>query len=220
MQITTSDEKSKLRKATRLKRKALTSEEQHQAASLMQQKLSRHEKVIPAKKIALYLTNDDELDPMPFIQWCWENGKQVYIPVLHPFCIGHILFLHFDHNTPMIRNKYGILEPKLDVTYICPMENLDIIFTPLVAFTESCNRLGMGGGFYDRTLANWFTQHMNSSIPPTETQTFPIQTPVNFYPIGIAHDCQQVDEIPTELWDIPLPEIITPTKIFINHNNF
>lgn len=219
MPLTTPDEKSKLRKATRLKRNSLTAEQQKQAAALMQHKLSQHEKVICAKHIALYLTNDDELDPMPFIQWCWKNNKQVYLPVLHPFSKGHILFLHFDKNTPMLKNKYGILEPKLNVKSICLIELLDIIFTPLVAFTQSGNRLGMGGGFYDRTLANWFAQNMHLNVQATRVQTSIPQTAVNFYPIGIAHDCQQVDEIPTELWDIPLPEIITPSKTYINKTN-
>jgi 5-formyltetrahydrofolate cyclo-ligase len=57
----------------------------------------------------------------------------------------------------------------------------------------------MGGGFYDRTLARWFDEYQtNKSTKP--------------YPIGLAHDCQFVSEVPCELWDIPLPEIITPKR--------
>jgi 5-formyltetrahydrofolate cyclo-ligase len=65
-----------------------------------------------------------------------------------------------------------------------------------VAFDETGARLGMGGGFYDRTLTHW--------------------QKINTYPIGIAHDCQRVESVPIESWDIPLPEIITPN----NHYNF
>lgn len=52
-------------------------------------------------------------------------------------------------------NKFGILEPKLNVRNVLPVSHLDLIFTPLVAFDKDGNRLGMGGGFYDRTLQNW-----------------------------------------------------------------
>jgi len=186
--------RSELRKTIRAKRQALTVKEQLDASQHLLQQLSNHKKVHCAQSIALYLANDGELDLMPFINWCWQQNKQVYLPVLHPFCSGHLLFLLFKKNTLMTANKYGINEPKLDVSKVCPVNQLDVLFTPLVAFDNTGARLGMGGGFYDRTLTNWQTHKV--------------------YPIGIAHDCQQVDKIPMELWDIPLPEIITPTTRF------
>ena len=145
-----------------------------------------------AKKVAIYLANDGELDAMPFIKWCWQQQKQVYVPVLHPFCAGHLLFLLFERHTVMVKNHYGINEPVLSVNNVCPLNQLDVLCTPLVAFDQSGARLGMGGGFYDRTLSNW--------------QQYPL------YPIGLAHDCQQVEHLPTESWDIPLPKIVTPSK--------
>ena len=52
----------------------------------------------------------------------------------------------------MLKNKFGIWEPKLNVQNVLPLKELDILFTPLVAFDKQGNRLGMGGGFYDRTF--------------------------------------------------------------------
>ena len=101
----------------------------------------------------------------------------------------------------MVKNKYGILEPKLDVRSIVSVTDIDIIFTPLVAFDEFGNRLGMGGGFYDRTLAAWYLEYQQNK------QAKPM-------PIGLAHDCQKVKAIPIENWDIPLPKIITPSTIY------
>lgn len=186
------DSRVELRKAIRVKRQELSKSEQQKASELILQRLSTHKKMLSAQKIALYLANDGELDPMLFIEWCWQQNKHVYLPVLHPFCSGHLLFLLFEKNSPMIKNHYGIKEPMLDVNKVCPLNQLDVLCTPLVAFDSSGARLGMGGGFYDRTLNNW-QQH-------------------KVYPIGLAHDCQQVAKISTEQWDIPLPEIITPTK--------
>ena len=88
----------------------------------------------------------------------------------------------------MLKNKFGIWEPKLNVQNVLPLDELDILFTPLVAFDKQGNRLGMGGGFYDRTLQNW----QNAS----------------FIPVGLAHQCQQVEQLPTEAWDVPLHRIL------------
>jgi 5-formyltetrahydrofolate cyclo-ligase len=186
------DTRSQLRKEVRQRRNALSVAQQHNAAIALTERLSSHVKIQQAKRIAIYLSSDGELSTADFIDWCWLNNKNVYLPVVHPFSQGNLLFLHYQQDTPLVNNIYGILEPKLDVTKVCPLAQLDIICTPLVAFDETGARLGMGGGFYDRSLAHW-------------QQT-------KLYPLGLAHDCQCVDKVPVENWDIPLPEIITPNK--------
>jgi len=194
-------------------RQQLSTRRQNQASALLVKRLISHSKVIKANNIALYLANDGELDTMPFIQWCWQQNKNIFLPVIHPFSQGQLLFLHYTKNTVMITNQYGIKEPKLDIRQLCLLSELDILFTPLVAFDHKGNRLGMGGGFYDRTLATWF-KNISSNIRFKKNQPQEVR-PLNsakLSPIGLAHDFQQVDNIPSEFWDIPLPEIITPTK--------
>ncbi|BFO11703.1 hypothetical protein GGER_42130 [Serratia rubidaea] len=121
-------------------------------------------------------------------------GKRLYLPVLHPFSPGNLLFLHYHAGSVLRPNRFNILEPELDVRNVLPTSQLAVILAPLVAFDAQGQRLGMGGGFYDRTLQQW--QHGGP------------------YPIGLAHDCQQVESIPSEHWDIPLPEIVTPSKVW------
>ena len=181
-----------LRKAIRQRRNALSVIQQRNAAIALAISLSSHSKIQAANRIAVYLTNDGELGTAAFIDWCWQQQKEVYLPVLHPFSSGNLLFLRYQQDSKLISNAFGILEPKLDVTKVCPLTELDIICTPLVAFDETGARLGMGGGFYDRSLAHWQQSKL--------------------YPLGLAHDCQLVENIPVESWDIPLPEIITPSK--------
>ncbi|MEY8215650.1 MAG: 5-formyltetrahydrofolate cyclo-ligase [Colwellia sp.] len=183
-----------LRKEVRQRRNSLSVIEQEIAATALTKRLSSHSKIQQAKRIAIYLSNDGELSTSKFIDWCWQHKKEVYLPVVHPFSEGNLLFLHYQQDTKLVSNIYGILEPQLDVTMVCPLDQLDIICTPLVAFDNSGARLGMGGGFYDRSLAHW-------------QQT-------KLYPLGLAHDCQRVDNVPIESWDIPLPEIITPSKSY------
>jgi len=209
------DYRAQLRQESRLKRNSLSSSDQKQAASLLREKLSKHPKIQSAKHIAIYLANDGELNPKPFIQWCWKNNICVYLPVIHPFSPGNLLFLHYQKNTVLIKNKYGIAEPKLNVATICPAKNLDIIFTPLVAFDEHGNRLGMGGGFYDRTLSHCQKVSAEKYLTPEEKKQISSKKAMPVpYPIGLAHNCQLTALIPIEHWDIPLPEIITPTYCY------
>ena len=177
-----------LRQQIRKTRANLTALQQQQAEdSITQQALALIEER-NAQHIALYISFDGEISTEKLIKTLWAQGKQVYLPVLHPFKPNHLLFLRYLPDTPMCQNKFGIWEPKLNVQNVLPLDELDILFTPLVAFDKQGNRLGMGGGFYDRTLQNW----QNSS----------------FIPVGLAHQCQQVEQLPTEAWDVPLHQIL------------
>ena len=216
-----------IREQIRSKRQQLSINQQTQASSSLLAYLSQHNVIKSAKRIAIYLAVDGELNGIDFIQWCWENNKEVYLPVIHPFSSGHLLFLRYDNLTKMTHNHYGIEEPKLDVRNIMPVNEIDVVLTPLVAFDAKGNRLGMGGGFYDRTLACWFEKIQQAKLLACDSRDHLTDKPghqldhklnnksiakIKPYPIGIAHDCQQVDNIPAEHWDIPLPEIISPAK--------
>ena len=180
--------RNQLRQQIRKTRANLTALQQQQAEdSITQQALALIEER-NAQHIALYISFDGEISTDKLIKILWAQGKQVYLPVLHPFNPNHLLFLRYLPDTQMLKNKFGIWEPKLNVQNVLPLDELDILFTPLVAFDKQGNRLGMGGGFYDRTLQNW----QNSS----------------FIPVGLAHQCQQVEQLPTEAWDVPLHQIL------------
>ncbi|WMY96569.1 MAG: 5-formyltetrahydrofolate cyclo-ligase [Arsenophonus sp.] len=84
-------------------------------------------------------------------------------------------------------------EPLVNTKNIIPIKNMDIIFISLVAFDKKGNRLGMGGGYYDRLLKN-FKKHT--------------------YPMELAYNFQLVKKLPTDTWDISLHEIITESKIW------
>lgn len=185
-------QRDEIRKAIRQKRRLLTLEEQQQAADKLCAQVLAHPKIKQAQTIALFLSFDGEIDTSPLISQLWALNKQVCLPVLHPFHRHHLLFLRYTPSTVLVKNRFNISEPPLNVNMVIPIADIDIIFTPLVAFDAQGQRLGMGGGFYDRTLENWQQK--------------------SFYPMGLAHTCQQVDSLPTADWDVPLPEIITSEK--------
>lgn len=186
--------RQQIRQQVRLRRKALSQDQQHQAAQHGAARMMAFAPVVEAQTVAVFLSFDGELDTRPLIEGLWRAGKKVYLPVLHPFSPGHLLFLRYFPDSDLVLNQFNIHEPTLDVRHVLPLNKLDVLITPLVAFDSAGQRLGMGGGFYDRTLQNW-REH-------------------GLLPVGYAHDCQHVNALPVEKWDVPLPAVITPGRIW------
>ncbi|MFD0966236.1 5-formyltetrahydrofolate cyclo-ligase [Seminibacterium arietis] len=181
--------RNQIRHQMREVRHRLTTFEQQQAERCITEKALNLVEQHGCQTVALYLSFDSEISTESLIKKLWQEKINVTLPVLHPFSRGNLLFLKYQSDTIMQKNRYGILQPKLNVQNVVPLEQIDIIFTPLVAFDKNGNRIGMGGGFYDRTLQHWQQK--------------------SFLPVGLAHRCQQLDNLPTEIWDIPLAMVLT-----------
>jgi 5-formyltetrahydrofolate cyclo-ligase len=191
--IQTEQLRKTIRKDIRRKRNSLTPEQQMHAG---EQLCNQIKPFLMANKVAaLYLDNDGEVSSLPTIAHCQQNQVVTLLPVMHSFKKGYLNFQRYDVNTQMVENNFAILEPKLNAQNTYSLSQIDYIFMPLVAFDEQGNRLGMGGGFYDRTLSKIHTLEHKPKL------------------IGLAHDCQMLSELPQQSWDIPLDLIITPTKI-------
>ncbi len=183
-----------IRQHVRHLRRALTDDQQENAADLLAEHAINLAPITEAQNVALFLSVDGELNTRPLIAKLWQQRKQVCLPVLHPFSPGNLLFLRYTPETSLTLNKLRIPEPPLDIRHLITLDQIDVMMVPLVAFDRQGQRLGMGGGFYDRTLQNW-KQH-------------------GFLPVGLAHDCQLVDALPVAEWDVPLPAVLTPSKLW------
>ena len=147
-----------------------------------------------AERIAFYLASDGELDPLPLLRSAVAMGKQCLLPVLHPLGHRRLWFARWKPGEPLRPNRYGIPEPA-DRRYTLSGCDLDLVIVPLVAFDQQGNRLGMGGGYYDRTFA-----------PCRNRSRRPLL-------IGWAHALQEVPELPARPWDIPLDGLVTEQGI-------
>ncbi len=193
----TPNNRDQLRKKIRQQRKKLSDQIQlHHAISLAD--IVKHQAIFRnAKRIAFYLAEDGEIDPSFIIEKAWQFKKQVYLPVLPP--TGKSLFFApFTENTRLIPNRFNINEPDVSPRHWIRARQLNLILLPLVAFDEQGNRLGMGGGYYDRSLA--FLNHRKHWQSP--------------HLIGLAHELQKVDQLPCETWDVPLNMIATESSIY------
>jgi 5-formyltetrahydrofolate cyclo-ligase len=191
------DSSALLRSDKRKQRRALTVDEQEQHASQLAHQLNQHPRFLSCRRIACYLSNDGEIDPIHIIGQSWAQAKQVYLPVLDPLK-NRLLFAPFEPESGMHKNKFSILEPACKPKYWLQPRQIDLMLLPLVAFDETGNRLGMGGGFYDSSLAHLkLRQHVRKP-----------------YLIGLAHECQKTEKISAQSWDIPLDAIVTEKRVY------
>ncbi|MBS3803478.1 MAG: 5-formyltetrahydrofolate cyclo-ligase [Oleiphilaceae bacterium] len=189
--------RTELRKVLRKRRRALTSQQQRQAAEQLARQLSGHPGLYRARHIAIYLPNDGEIDPGYYMEQARSRGVQFYLPVLHPIHKGRLVFRPYSRNTPLHPNRFGIPEPALIERQTRPAWALDAVLMPLVGFDRHGGRLGMGGGFYDRTFA--FVRRLPALAPQL---------------IGLAHEIQRMNRLPVAPWDIPLDSIVTDRARF------
>lgn len=194
--------KNSLRKTLRQRRRQLTRQQQQIASMGLCRQLVQLPVFVNSQRIAAYIPNDGEINPQPLLELAWRLNKRIYLPVLHPFKKGHLFFMEYRPHQPLAINRFGIPEPLCDHDTRCPAWTLDLVLTPLVGFDEQGNRMGMGGGFYDRTFAFMQTGH----------------TPRRPRMVGVAHECQKVPELPCERWDIGMDFIVTDRKIYGTSN--
>ena len=148
-----------------------------------------------ARRVACYLANDGEMDLGPVMAMLRRNGRQVLLPSLHG---NGLWFFPYDCDTPLTPNRFGIPEPDVAAHSRCRARDLDLVLMPLVAFDPTGNRLGMGGGFYDRTF---------SYLRNRSTWKKPLL-------LGIAYEFQRLDSLPSQSWDVPLHGVATEKHLY------
>jgi len=184
-----------LRKKLRRQRRAQPLAYRRQAADAAARTLAALPEFRRARRIAVYWTHGPELDTTPLIRRAHKQGKIVYFPVLGPPPTHRLHFAAWQRGEKLIRNRFGIPEP-LQRKTIRP-RFLDLMVVPLVGFDRAGNRLGMGGGYYDRTLAY---------LPRRRLWRRPRL-------VALAFECQQVEALPSQPWDIAVDTIVTESGV-------
>ena len=187
---------SSIRAQKRQLRNRLTDLEQTRHALGLANGVCRQQAFLNSNRIACYLANDGEIDPAFVIQTAWKYRKKVYLPVLSPFQ-GKLYFAPYTADMELHLNRFGIPEPACSPMNWLHAWQLDLMLLPLVAFDDNGNRMGMGGGFYDRSLA--YRQSRTLSLRPRL--------------IGLAHELQHEPALVANSWDIPLDMIATEERV-------
>ncbi len=182
------DRKSILRKQMSAKIKAISLEKRQSDSEKLCANLKAQSFFQSARSILFFASLPEEPDLWPLVNEtlagkkmaalpCFDADNQTYVP-------RHLKDIHVE----ILSGKFGIREPASTCIAI-PLDDLDVVLVPGVAFSLDGHRLGRGKGFYDRLLENF-----------------------NGKKIGIAFDEQIVDAIPVEKNDVIMDLILTPTR--------
>jgi 5-formyltetrahydrofolate cyclo-ligase len=151
-----------------------------------------------SRRIAFYIAVRGEMDPAPLLELALNSGKSVYLPILRKRPSHGLWFAPYTTQSGCSNNRFGIPEPDVSHRKLVMPWALDLVFVPLIAFDGKGNRMGMGGGYYDRTFA--FRRKRRHLKGPTL--------------VGLAHEFQMHPQLPTMPWDIPLDAVITESTIY------
>ena len=142
-----------------------------------------------AENIAVFVPMKTEVDIWPLINCAWRLKKRTFAPITQEnFSLA---FNELSDKSELSTTKMGLQEPT-DGEFM-PADQLDLVLVPLVAFDVQNNRVGMGGGYYDRTFS-----FLQQSSDPSKPKL-----------IGVAFECQRVARITPNPWDIRLLSVIT-----------
>ena len=188
--------RAELRQYVVQQRSALSEEQLEAASRDMCLLLESTPEFHHAVHIAAYMPVKGEMDVRPVIEQALRYNKHVYLPVIVE---GDTMkFALYEPDMPMRENKFRIPEPDVPADQLKNPEEMDLVLVPLVVFDSYCHRLGMGGGFYDRTF-EFLRENPHLGKPCL---------------IGAAHEFQHTGELPTHPWDVPTRLVVTEEQVW------
>lgn len=185
-------QQQRFRQAERLRlryqRNSITLGEQLAASIQLASQLCELPPYKRAQTIASYLPDDGEIFTDDIHKNAWPEKKIIALPIMQDD--QQLQFTLYNDQDELSTGRWGIRQPKTFT--LITEDEIDIVLVPLVGFDQKGNRLGRGGGFYDRFLCRC----------------------ANAVFIGLAHDFQYIQDLPSAEWDIPLQFVITPSKTY------
>ena len=186
-----------LRTRIKQKREQLSSENVDQLGGAIFRNLLDSNILEDKSRIAIYYSVNNEVATMQIIKHLWTKDKELFLPIIKS---NQLVFGSYNSGDNLSNNKFDIPEPTTQREELITADVLDLVIVPLVAFDSDCNRLGMGGGYYDRALAFKKTSSKTSS---------PLL-------IGLAYELQKVNILEMNSWDIPMDGIISESKTYLS----
>lgn len=184
------DAKKQLRKVMKQMLSELSSDTVGEKSAIIISKVAQLPEWKRAKTIGVTYPIQKEVNTIPLIEQGWKEGKIVALPKIDPKT-NKMDFYQIDDFSKLEKNRFGIFEPKEEEALKVEKRNIDFLVIPCLAFDEHCFRLGYGGGYYDRYLADY-----------------------DGLTCGICFECQRIAQIPVGRYDIPLKMIITEENTY------
>jgi 5-formyltetrahydrofolate cyclo-ligase len=180
--------KHRIRKSIKDRAASYSVLEKSRRSGIIKRTLFNREEFKKAKVVMFYVSLKDEVDTLPMIDEALGMGKRVCVPVILKEEMKLIAGEIKDRAKDLERQHFGIYQPKKDRVKEVPLEDIDLVVVPGVAFDKKNVRLGRGHGYYDRFLSGL----------PGRTKT-----------IGLAFAFQVLEDLPRDPHDIPVSKLIT-----------
>jgi 5-formyltetrahydrofolate cyclo-ligase len=187
-------DRNALRQQLRDRRRAIPTAERIAAADALAERLLALPFAPRSGYVAGYWASDGEI-ALHRWQLSLPAGLHYCLPVLQQ---RQLRFAPWRPGEPLTANRYGIPEPAVDPASTLPAEAMALVVTPLVGFDADGHRLGMGGGWYDRSFA-----FRHRQTPPP-------------WLVGVGFATQQTSILATESWDVPVDAVCTEQHTFLN----
>ena len=181
--------KAEIRRHLRTLRNALSPQERTAHAEAAAAVLTGSRYWRDADTIAVYLAADGELDTNPIIRAARAENKGLFLPVI--LADNSLLFREWHADMALVINRYGIAEPP-ETAHSAELPALALVCVPLVAWDRQGTRLGMGGGFYDRTFADADSRGLL---------------------VGLGYTLQEQTSLPRDTWDVSLDLVVTESSL-------
>ncbi|HEX7814923.1 MAG TPA: 5-formyltetrahydrofolate cyclo-ligase [Dyella sp.] len=191
-------QRRELRKQLAERRRALTPAERIASAQGLRRSLEQLPEYMTDVRVAGYWACDGELPLNLAIAPLASRGQQFLLPLIGDD--GTLRFAPWNHGDEIQPNRYGIPEPIAPKEWLAPFQ-LDLVLVPLLGFDRRGNRLGYGGGYYDRSFA-----FLREQGRPTEPLL-----------VGVAYDFQELPVLDHQPWDVPLDFIATDSELIDCH---
>lgn len=190
-----SRQRNVIRKQVRAARRGLCNAQRLRRSHALCQQLLHSGWLLRADRFALFYPNDGEVDLSALFARLWQMGKQIYLPVIPG---PRLWFQPFTPRTRLLDNCYGIPEPPTNGALRIPVQSLDVVLMPLVAFDLQGNRIGMGGGYYDRSFA-YLRGRRHWRRPRL---------------VGVGFELQLQPGLQPQAWDVPLDAAVTESAFY------
>ena len=187
-------DKDHARKSLLLLRSQLSAALQQQKSAQIIDHIKKSDVLNSAKNIAYFHAVRGEANPAELANVAPKH-TQFYLPVIAPNKNEGLLFAPINQDTEFKNNQFSIPEPIVDSSEMINARDLDLVIMPLLGFDNSGNRLGMGGGYYDRCFAFKKDKELKPIL------------------LGFSYDFQEIGPISTEPWDIGLDMIATESAL-------
>jgi 5,10-methenyltetrahydrofolate synthetase len=182
------NQKTTLRKAVLAQRDALDPNARTRLSRIITYKLLALPEYKNAKTVLAYMSIGSEFDTTELVRDVLASGKMLVLPKVNRAAKHLDLYRVHDPETDLLAGVWGIREPDAHLCEPVSLQQIDFVLMPGVVFDVDGNRIGYGGGYYDKLLAN-----ANKKTPL----------------IGAAYSLQLVDNIPHDSHDIKLHSVIT-----------